>query len=83
LKLNFDGASKGNSRIAGAGGAIKDNGRKIICLYATSVGNTTNNATEFGALEQGMDILIRESHANVTVEGESTLVIGTAKILQC
>jgi ribonuclease HI len=66
-----------------AGGAIRDNGGKIICLYASSIGNTTNNAAEFGALEQGLEILIREGHVNVTVEGDSTLVISTAKILQC
>jgi ribonuclease HI len=42
-----------------------------------SVGNTTNNATFFFALEQGLEIMIREGHVNVTVEGDSTLVIGT------
>jgi ribonuclease HI len=83
LKLNFDGASKGNPRKAGAGGVIIDSGGKIIRLYATSIGNTTNNATEFGALEQGLEILIREGHANVIVEGDSALVINTAKRLQC
>jgi hypothetical protein len=51
LKLNFDGASKGNPRKAGVGGVLRDSGGNIIRLYATSIGSTTNNATEFEALE--------------------------------
>jgi hypothetical protein len=54
LKLNFDGTSKGNPGKVGAGGVIKDSGRKIIFLYSTSIGNTTNNAMEFGYLERGL-----------------------------
>jgi len=60
MKLNFDGASKGNPGKASARGVIRESGGKIICLYAVSMGNTTNNATEFGELEHGLEILIRE-----------------------
>jgi ribonuclease HI len=83
LKLNFDGASKGNPGKAGAGGAIIDNGGKLVHLYATSIDNTTNNVVEFGSLEHGLEILIQEGLVNVTVEGDSSLVIGTAKLLRC
>jgi ribonuclease HI len=68
---------KGNLGRAGAGGAIHDNERRIMCLYATNVGNTTNNALEFYALEQGLDILVREGLVNITVEVDSSMVIRT------
>jgi ribonuclease HI len=42
----------------------------------------TNNATKFGALELGLEILSRERMTNTIVEGDSTLVINTVKILQ-
>jgi len=83
LKLHFDGSSKGNLEKASAGGVIRDSSGKIICLYVVSIGNTTNNAAEFGVLEQGLEILIRKGHVNVTVEGDSALVIRIVKILQC
>jgi hypothetical protein len=51
LKLNFDGASKGNPGRTGMGGVIRDSQGKIIRLYTGSLGNSTNNAAEFGALE--------------------------------
>jgi ribonuclease HI len=82
LKLNFDGATKGNPGVAGAGGVIRDSGGTIIRLYAGSIGNSTNNAVEFGALELGLEILRREGMTNTIVEGDSTLVINTVKKLQ-
>jgi ribonuclease HI len=68
--------------VAGAGGVIRDSGGNIIQLYAGSMGNSTNNAVEFGALELGLEILIRERMKNTIVEGDSTLVINIAKKLQ-
>jgi len=72
----------GHQRV-GARGAIHDRGEKNIRLYATSVGNTTNNATKFFVLEQGLEILVRKGLVNVTVEGDSTLFIGTTRRIQC
>jgi ribonuclease HI len=82
LKLNFDGAVKGNPGVAGAGGVIKDNGGTIIRIYTRNMGNSTKNADEFGALERGLKILSRERMTNTIVEGDSTLVINTKKRLQ-
>jgi ribonuclease HI len=46
------------------------------------MGNSTNNAEEFGALELGLEILSRERMTNTIVEGNSTLVINMEKRLQ-
>jgi ribonuclease HI len=82
LKLNFDRAAKGNPGVAGMGGVIKDSDGNVIRLYAGSMGNSTNNAAEFGALELSLEILRRERMTNAIVEGDSTLVINMAKRLQ-
>jgi ribonuclease HI len=68
--------------MTGMGGVIRDSGGNIIWLYAGSLGNSTNNAAEFGALELGLEILSRERMTNTIVEGDSTLVINTVKRLQ-
>jgi ribonuclease HI len=46
------------------------------------MGNSTNNVVEFGALELGLEILSCKRMTNIIVEGDSTLVINTAKIIQ-
>jgi hypothetical protein len=82
LKLNFDRASKGNPKRTGMGGVIKDSEGNIIRLYPGSLGNSTNNVMEFGALETGLEILSRERMKKSIMEGDSTLVINTVKRLQ-
>jgi ribonuclease HI len=73
---------KGNPGRTSLGGVIKDNKGNIIRLYAVSLGNTTNNAAEFRALEIGLEILSREGMKNTIVEGDSTLVIKLVRKLQ-
>jgi ribonuclease HI len=68
--------------MTGMGRVIRDSGGNIIRLYARSMGNSTNNTAEFGALELGLKILSRERMNNTIVEGDSTLVINTVKRLQ-
>jgi ribonuclease HI len=64
------------------GGVIRDDQGKIIRLYTGSLGNSTNNAVEFRSLEIGLKILHREGMTNIVVEGDSMLVINTARKLQ-
>jgi ribonuclease HI len=64
------------------GGVIRDSQEKNIWLYTGSLGNSTNNATEFGALETSLEILQQEGMTNIIVEGYSMLVINTVRKLQ-
>jgi ribonuclease HI len=80
--LNFEGESKGNPGQTRMGGVIRDGEENIIGLYAGSLGNSTNNATKFGALETSLDILSRERMTNSIVEGDSKLVINTVRRIQ-
>jgi ribonuclease HI len=68
--------------MTGMGGVIRYSDGNIIRLYTGSMGNSTNNATKFGALELGLEILSHERMTNTIVEGDSTLVINTVKRLQ-
>jgi ribonuclease HI len=74
--------AKGNLGVVGVGGVIIDSGGNIFRLYAANMGNSTNNATEFGALELGLEILSHERMTNNIMEGDSTLVINMTKRLQ-
>jgi len=64
------------------GGVIRDSDENIIWFYTGSMGNSTNNTVEFGALETGLEILIYERMTNTIMEGDSTLVINIVKRIQ-
>lgn len=79
LKLNFDGASRGNPGMAGIGGIIRNNAREIQHIYNRALGEETNNEMEFAAMEHGL-IILRNLQAGATVvEGDSQLAITTAR----
>eukprot|EP00253_Pinus_taeda_P007070 PITA_07070 len=82
LKLNFDGALRGNPGIAGIGGAIRNHKGYIIHIFCRSLGECMNNEAEFAAMEQGLKILRSFRQGNFIVEGDSSLAISAAKCLQ-
>lgn len=82
LKLNFDGASRGNPGIAGIGGVIRNHQGNIIHIFYRSLGECTNNEAEFAAMEQGLRILRTYRQGNFIVEGDSSLAISAAKRIQ-
>eukprot|EP00253_Pinus_taeda_P007373 PITA_07373 len=82
LKLNFDGASRGNPGRASIGGVIRNQEAEIVHIYCRALGEGTNNEMEFAALEQGLRILKSLQNSNAVVEGDSSLVISVAKKIQ-
>lgn len=53
-KLNFDGAAKGNPRLAGYGGIFRDAEGSILHIYHGSLGRDTNNTAELEGLWKGI-----------------------------
>ena len=72
--LNFDGASKGNPGLSGAGMVIYKNGKEIwhSCKF---LGKKTNNQSEYTALILGLKGAIELEITHLTVLGDSLLVI--------
>jgi ribonuclease HI len=56
IKLNFDGASKGNPGLVGLGGVFRNEEGKILKAYARKLGFNNNNAAKLLALEEGLGI---------------------------
>jgi len=59
LKLNFDGASKGNPSLAGIGGAFRNHLGDILHIFSESMGINTNNVAELQALVTRLTIAKR------------------------
>jgi ribonuclease HI len=50
IKLNFDNASKGNPRPAGAEGIFQDHNGVMLMAYASNLGLTMNNSMKLVSL---------------------------------
>eukprot|EP00253_Pinus_taeda_P023753 PITA_23753 len=70
LKVNIDGASKGNPGLAGFGGAIRDDQGKIKKIFHGHLGKATNNMAELMALEKCLEILVDSNSHNVIIEAD-------------
>lgn len=76
--LRFDGASKGNPGIAGAGAVLYENEKEIWCT-SRYLGIQTNNYAECFAVILGINEACRRKIKNLEVEGDSMLVINQLK----
>jgi ribonuclease HI len=72
--LNFDGASKGNPGLSGAGAVIYKNGQEIWSSHKF-VGYKTNNQAEYSGLILGLKGAITLGITSLSVLGDSLLVI--------
>lgn len=72
--MNFDGASKGNPGLSGAGAVIYKNGKEIWSA-AEFLGYKTNNQAEYQALVLGLKGALVLGITILSVFGDSLLVI--------
>jgi RecQ family ATP-dependent DNA helicase len=78
--LYFDGASKGNPGIAGAGAVIYDSNKKELWSSSIFVGiNETNNTAEYNGLIMGLTQAVEMKINNLIVKGDSELIVKQMK----
>ena len=78
-KLQFDGCSKSNPGIAGAGAVIYKFNKEINTTIQFVGNNATNNVAEYTGLIIGLKLAIDMGIQILTVEGDSLLVIKQMK----
>ena len=76
-KLNFDGATKGGLGVAR--GVLRDMNGDVLLVYASKVGNGSNNVAEAMALLWGLQLSRERQIMELTIEGDSKLVIDLVK----
>ena len=76
-KLNFDGAAKGGH--GAAGGVLRDRNGDVLLVYAGKVGNGSNYVAEAMALLWGLQLSKERHILELTIEGDSKLVIDLVK----
>ena len=73
--LYFDGASRSNPGPASYGGVIYNENSEEIASYKKYIGKHTNNVAEYLGCFAGIQVCIQENIKNLTVYGDSKLVI--------
>lgn len=81
IKLNFDGASKGNKGSAGFGGLFRDDQGKTRWIYLDNGGIMSDNEGELMEVYQGLKIARRNGYNNLEVQGDSQMVTNIMKKL--
>ena len=71
LKLNVDGAAKGNLGPAGYGGAIRNLKGDILSLFWGSIGSNNNNMVELEGLINGLKWALQTGKNPLVAEGDS------------
>lgn len=84
FKMNFDGCSKGNPGLAGAGAVISKNDVEIWSEDFFVGEKFTNNHAEYAGLILGLQQAVEFDIRHLLVEGDSLLVINQMKgIYKC
>ncbi|KAL0391162.1 UNVERIFIED_CONTAM: putative ribonuclease H protein [Sesamum calycinum] len=65
VKLNTDGASKGNPGLARAGGIVKDYEGKAIFVFSEPIGFTNNMVAEMHVVLRGLGICLEKGFSKV------------------
>ncbi|GLJ55232.1 hypothetical protein SUGI_1185040 [Cryptomeria japonica] len=75
MKLNFDGASRGNSGRSGLGAIIRNDASEVVRALSGPVGVVTNNVAEISALEAGLQWCVNNEVVNLIIEGDSQVIL--------
>ncbi|KAK2971220.1 hypothetical protein RJ640_029898, partial [Escallonia rubra] len=72
--LEFDGASKGNPGIAGAGAVLRAVDGSLVYRLREGLGIATNNAAEYRGVILGLKYALEKGFKHIRVQGDSKLV---------
>lgn len=75
VKLNFDGASKGNPGRASFGVVLRDENNELISGVYGNLGECSNNEAKIRALEAGLNMCVEGDISKVIIEGDSQVII--------
>ncbi|CAI9111084.1 OLC1v1011220C1 [Oldenlandia corymbosa var. corymbosa] len=72
--LEFDGASKGNPGLAGAGAVLRTADGRMVFRLREGCGVATNNAAEYRGVILGLKYALEKGFKHIRVKGDSKLV---------
>lgn len=77
--LRFDGGSRGNPGLSGAGAVLYVNSEEIMSIIIPFNQELTNNQSEYMGLKIGLEEVSKYNYKSIKIEGDSLLVINQLK----
>ncbi|XP_027118292.2 uncharacterized protein [Coffea arabica] len=74
--LNTDGCAKGNPRVGGGGGVLRDSTGLPLIAFSAYLGETTSLRAEARALLIGLQTCIQKGFEDICVQSDSLVLIG-------
>ncbi|XP_057859048.1 uncharacterized protein LOC131067901 [Cryptomeria japonica] len=75
MKLNFDGASRGNLGRSGVGAIIRNEVGEVVRAISGLVGVATNNVAEISVMEAGLQWCVNNGVVKLIIEGDSQVIL--------
>ncbi|GLJ44584.1 hypothetical protein SUGI_0937060 [Cryptomeria japonica] len=75
MKLNFDGASRGNLGWSGVGIIIRNTVGEVVRVISGPIGVATNNVVEIYALEARLQWCVDNGAVKLIIEGDSQVIL--------
>lgn len=75
VKVNTDGASRGNPGMAGAGGIIRGPGGDTLGMFSANCGSTTCTKAELLAAMRGVALAWNKGYRKILLEVDSMVVV--------
>ena len=79
MKLNFDGASRGNTGAARIGFILRKHSGDWILKRAKSLGIATNNIVELEAINEGLTFYNKLKIKKLIIEGDSQIILNALR----
>lgn len=79
LKLNFDGASRGNPGFSGTRVVIRDHKGLLVSTISIKLPKGTNNVVEAQALLHGLQLAYDLKLKDLEIEGDSLINVNVCK----
>ncbi|XP_043720986.1 uncharacterized protein LOC122668491 [Telopea speciosissima] len=83
IKLNVDGACKGNPGIGGGGGVVRDGEGKVLWAFSNFYGHCTSSQAELRALRDGLLICKELGYAAFNVNSDSAIMVQMVNQRKC
>ncbi|KAL6493350.1 hypothetical protein OROGR_033109 [Orobanche gracilis] len=75
VKLNTDGAAKGNPGAAAAGGVVRNHHGKVLTCFWEFVGSRSNNFAELHGIWRGLQLCLDKGFHKIWVEVDSSTAL--------
>ncbi|GLJ29783.1 hypothetical protein SUGI_0588150 [Cryptomeria japonica] len=80
IKVNFDGASRGNPGKSGYGAIMRDKFGNFVGAKYGPLGINTNNMAEMARLLAGLEWCVAHGFQDIEIEGDSQIILNELEI---